>query len=41
MGASLNGIGKKAFMINKVTDLAEFRIFMANFDAWWKKGTPI
>jgi hypothetical protein len=41
MGASLNGVGKKAFMINKVTDPAELQSFLTNFSAWWGKGTPI
>jgi hypothetical protein len=41
MGASLNGVGKKAFMINKVTDPTERQSFMANFAGWWGKGAPI
>ena len=41
MGTSLNAIGKKAFMINKVADAAELQRLIASFAGWWAKGTPI
>ncbi len=41
LGASLNGVGKKAFMVNRLTDPAELQSLLANFSAWWGKGTPI
>ena len=41
MGASLNGIGKKAFMINKVTDASEIKRFLDDFNNWWLNGLVI
>jgi hypothetical protein len=41
IGASLNGFGKKAFMINKVTDAGERVRLLADFATWWGGGTPI
>ncbi len=41
VGTSLNGIGKKAFMINMVADPTELQRLIASFTSWWGKGTPI
>ncbi len=40
-GASINGIGKKAFMLNEVTDKAELARLVTAFKDWWAKGQPI
>ncbi len=40
-GASLNGVGKKAFMINRVTDNDELSKFLEDADRWWQYGTPV
>lgn len=38
LGASLNGAGKKAFMINRVVDPAERARVLADFETWWTRG---
>ena len=38
LGASLNGVGKKAFMINRVRDAAERARVLADFELWWNRG---
>ncbi len=38
MGTSLNGTGKKAFMINKVTEPIEVKRFLEDFNDWWNNG---
>ncbi len=41
MGYSINGIGKKAFMISKVNDKNEKEKFINDFNKWWKEGEII
>jgi len=41
LGASINGIGKKAFMINQVNDAEELSKFLDDFQQWWGQGQPI
>jgi len=41
LGASINGVGKKASMINKVIDLAERNRLLSDFNAWWSNGAVI
>lgn len=41
LGASINGIGKKASMFNKVLDLKEKEKFLLNFNNWWSQGKII
>ncbi len=40
LGASINGIGKKAFMINRVNDAEELSKFLEDFQQWWAQGQP-
>jgi len=41
LGASINGFGKAAFMIYKVTEEEERIKFLSDFSEWWNSGTPI
>ena len=41
LGASINSIGKKASMVNKVSDTNEFERFLTDFRTWWSTGTII
>jgi hypothetical protein len=41
MGASINGIGKKAFMIDKVTDPEPRNKFLTSLSEWWKNANTI
>lgn len=41
LGASINGIGKKASMLNKVLDSNEKESFFLNFKNWWSQGKII
>ena len=41
LGASINGAGKKAFMISKVVDSDERNRLLSDFNAWWSNGTII
>jgi hypothetical protein len=41
LGAFINGIGKKAFMISRVNDAEERSRFLADFQQWWAQGQPI
>jgi hypothetical protein len=41
LGVSINGIGKKAFMINRVNDAEELSKFLGDFRQWWEQGQPI
>lgn len=41
MGASINGIGTKGFMLNKITDANERKKLTEQFHAWWSSGMPI
>jgi hypothetical protein len=40
-GASFNGFGVKAFMMNKVVDPAEGKRFLESFEIWWSKGIDL
>lgn len=41
LGASINGIAKKASMVNKVIDLDECNRLLLDFNDWWSKGKII
>jgi hypothetical protein len=41
LGTSINGVGKKASMVNKIVDLGERKRFLSHFNAWWSNGTII
>ena len=41
LGASINGIGKKAFMISRVKDAEELSNLLGDFQQWWAHGQPI
>jgi hypothetical protein len=41
LGVSINGIGKKAFMISRVKDAEELGKFLGDFQQWWAQGQPI
>lgn len=41
LGASINGFGKAAFMVNKVIDEAERTCFLADLGEWWREGEDI
>ena len=41
LGASINGVGKKAFMVNKVIDSDERNRFLSDFNTWWTDRTII
>jgi hypothetical protein len=41
LGASINGIGKKASMLSKVLDSNEKENFLINFNNWWSQGKII
>lgn len=41
LGMSINQAGKKAFMLNEVTDEHELERLLSEFKAWWAKGQPI
>lgn len=38
LGTSINSIGKKASMLNKIIDLDEKENFLLNFKNWWARG---
>jgi len=38
LGTSINGLGKKACMINKVVDAAELAKLILDFQTWWSTG---
>ena len=39
LGTSINGLGKKACMINKVVDPAELKKVLTDFSNWWSSGS--
>lgn len=41
LGASINGIGKKACMVNKIVDINESNKFLNNYQDWWARGLAI
>lgn len=41
LGASINGIGKKAAMLNKIIDSNEKENFFLSFKNWWSQGKII
>ena len=41
LGASINRAGKKAFMLNEVSDPMELDRFLAAYGNWWARGQPI
>lgn len=41
LGHSFNGIGDKAFMVNKVKDVQEKARFLSDLSIWWTNGTVI
>lgn len=41
LGCSINGLGKKAFMINKVADLSEHKRLLTDFNDWWANGALV
>ncbi len=41
LGASVNGFGKKAFMINKITVGTELARLQGDFEQWWTTGVPV
>jgi len=41
LGASINTLGKRAFMLNEVIDEEEFRKLLTNFDVWWAEGQRV
>jgi hypothetical protein len=41
LGASINRIGKKAFMISRVKDAQELSKVLGDFQQWWAQGQPI
>lgn len=41
LGASINAIGKKAFMINRVNDAGELSKLLEDFQQWWGQGQVI
>jgi len=41
LGASINGIGKKAFMLSKLTDQNEVSRLLTDYSKWWAEGVPV
>jgi hypothetical protein len=41
LGASINGLGKKAFMMSIVADPAEAAKVSGDVTAWWTAGSPV
>jgi len=41
LGASINGIGKSAFMVNRINDEEERKRFLCDFQNWWARGGRI
>lgn len=41
LGTSINQAGKRAFMLNEVTDKHELERLLSEFSTWWNKGRPI
>ena len=41
LGASVNGLGKKASMFNAVDDPAQSRAVLGDFASWWASGIPV
>jgi hypothetical protein len=41
LGASINGLGRKAFMMNRVVNEDERAKIVAEFEDWWNAGTVI
>ena len=41
LGASINGLGKKACMINKIVGPVQLGKLAADFSAWWNAGTNL
>lgn len=41
LGASINGAGKAAFMVNKIVDAAERGRMLADAEQWWATGQDI
>jgi hypothetical protein len=41
LGASINGAGKKAFMVNKVVDQDEVSRALSDYNKWWTNGVPV
>lgn len=41
LGASINGIGKKAFLMSRVSDSVEASRIIASFEEWWTAGATI
>lgn len=40
LGTSINQAGKRAFMLNEVTDEPELERLLSEFSTWWAKGQP-
>lgn len=41
LGASINGVGKKAFMVNKIIDSDEYDKLNSDMKMWWSKSTTV
>lgn len=41
LGTSINRAGRRAFMLNEVTDEHELERLLSEFSTWWAKGQPI
>jgi len=41
LGASINGLGRKASMINRVDEASERTRLLSDLEAWWSAGTPL
>lgn len=41
LGTSINYAGKKAFMLNEITDPIELKRTLNSVNEWWAKGQPI
>jgi hypothetical protein len=41
LGASINGLGKKACMLNRIASGPELERILADFEAWWTSGSCI
>jgi hypothetical protein len=41
LGASINHAGKKAFMINKVTDQEQKNAILSDYKTWWANGNSV
>lgn len=41
LGASINGVGKKAFMVNKIIDSEECNKLKSDLKTWWSKSAIV